>query len=128
MLVPNLDELTLWCLRRRFLNFVNVCWLFDNYLPLEKICFVPSLVDSGEEDENVKRLQTDIRLDGWTDGQQMTGDQKSSGELKNTGKLFYQNQQNGTLQPLMAWIRDFRLWIAFLSCRLSSQNTGNTIV
>ena len=87
---------------------------------------------SWEEVENRKNLQTD----GQTDRQKT--DERwsekltcafSSGELKNTGTLFlYQNQQNVTLQPLMAWIRDFRLWIAFLSCRLSSQNTGNTIV
>ena len=64
-------KLAEWYWRIQFLNFVNVCWLFNNYLPLEKICFVPSLVDSGEEDENVKRLQTDRWTDGWTDDSRM---------------------------------------------------------
>ena len=40
-------KLAEWYWRIWFLNFVNVCWLFNNYLPLEKICFVPSLVEIG---------------------------------------------------------------------------------
>ena len=46
---------------------------------------MPSLVGSGEEDENVKSLQADGRTDGQTDRQtdrrRTTGDQKSSLEL-----------------------------------------------
>ena len=36
---------------------------------------------SGEEDENVKSLQTDRQTDGQTDRRRTTGDQKSSLEL-----------------------------------------------
>ena len=75
-----------WFWRRRYLNFVNVFALFRNYLPFEKggalhlnnietplptdaLCQVwsnwPS--GSGEEDENVKILQTEGRTDRQTD-------------------------------------------------------------
>ena len=86
-----------WIWRRRFfLNFVNVFSLFHNYLPLEKAEALhlkkmnplhprmhcanfgwngPS--GSGEEDENVKSLQTDRR----TDRRRTKSYQKSSLEL-----------------------------------------------
>ena len=89
-------KLIQWFLRRRFCYIVNVFLLFDNYLPLEKggalhlnkLEFpLPRVLcakfnwnwssGSGEEDENVKSLQTD----GRTDRQRTTNDQKSSFEL-----------------------------------------------
>ena len=93
---------------RRFLNFVNVFSLFHKYLPLEKGRALhlnklesPSLrvtcakfgwnwtSGSGEEDENVKSLQTDRQTEGRTD-RRTTNDRWpekltwafSSGELK----------------------------------------------
>ena len=72
---------------RRFFNFVNVFSLFHNYLRLEKGVALPLNKleqtyprmlyakfgwnwpsGSGEEDENVKSLQTDWRSDRQTDG------------------------------------------------------------
>ena len=83
--------------RRRFLNFVNVFSLFRNFLPLEKgvghlsnklklLCpgmFYAKfcwnwLCGSGEEEENVKSLQTVRRT---------TGAQKSSLELSDQVSL-----------------------------------------
>ena len=75
-------KLAQWFWRRIFLNFVKVFSLFHNYLPLEKGRALdlnklesPSPKEfglnwpsgSGEEDENVKSLQTDRRTDGQTD-------------------------------------------------------------
>ena len=83
-----------WFWIRRFLNFVNVFSLFHKYLPLEKGRALhlnklesPSPMDtcakfgwnwtsgSGEEDENVKSLQTDRQTEGRTDGQTDDGRQ-----------------------------------------------------
>ena len=79
-------KLAQWFWRRNFLNFVNVFSQFRNYLPLERagpsiwtnlnplhprmLCAKfgwnwPS--GSGEEDENVKSLQTNRRTDRQTD-------------------------------------------------------------
>ena len=81
-------KLTQWFRRRKFLNVVDVFSLFRNYLPLKKnvdlylnkfespllhlriLCakFGWNLpIDSGEEDENVKSLQTDRQTDGLTE-------------------------------------------------------------
>ena len=69
-------------LEKRILNFINVVLLFHNYLPLKKgralhlnnlespspknaLCqvWLKLASGSGEEDENVKSLQTDGRTD-----------------------------------------------------------------
>ena len=79
-------KLAQWFWRRRFFSVVNVFSLFRNYLPLEKSgalhlnkleCPLPKDAlcqvwlkwpgGSGEEDENVKSLQTDGRTDRQTD-------------------------------------------------------------
>ena len=80
-------KLAQWFWRRRFFYFVNVFSLFRNYLPFEKAGpFIwtnlnplhPGMlcakfgwnwpIGSGEEDENVKSLQTDRQTDRQTDG------------------------------------------------------------
>ena len=90
-------KLVQWFWRWKFLKVLNVFLLFPIYLPFGKgVAFIwtnlnplhPGILcakfswnwpsGSGEEDENVKSLQTDRPTD-----RQMTGDQKSSGELKN---------------------------------------------
>ena len=87
-------KLAQWFWRRRFLNLVNVFSLFRNYLPLEKDgAFIwrnlnplhPRMlcakfgwiwpIGSGEEDENVKSLQTDRQTDRQTNGQTDDGRQ-----------------------------------------------------
>ena len=59
-------------LRRIFFNFVNVFWLFCNYLPFEKgwalhLYKLNQSSGSGEEDENVKSLGQQWRCPTTTD-------------------------------------------------------------
>ena len=91
-------KLALWFLRGRFLRFVNVFSIFPYDLPLEKGVALPWTnlnlhhprllcakfgwnwpSGSGEEDENVKSLQTDGQTEGRTDGR--TTDNRRSEKL-----------------------------------------------
>ena len=92
-------KLAQWFWGRRFSNFINVFSLIGNHLPLEQDVALhlnkleyfhhPMMLcakfgwnwpsDSGEEDENVKSLQTDRQMDGQTDRRQAI---RKAGELK----------------------------------------------
>ena len=84
-------KLAQWFLRRRFLNFVNVFLLLSHlgkrwspsfvqtWIPFTQGCFVPSLVGSWEEDENVKVYDNhNDANDDNDDGQRTNFDHKSS--------------------------------------------------